>query len=153
MPSGGARRRSGPAPDPGSLRQLAKADEWIKLPASGRDGEAPEWPLPRPTLREKALWAKLWRTPQAIEWERQQLELEVGLYVRSLAQGEVRAAPVNLRTLVRQMAGGLGLTRDGLHANKWMIVEDRPAETVATGTATSRPSSRDRLKVVPTDAD
>lgn len=150
MPSGGARRRSGPAPDPGSLRQLARTDEWIKLPASGRPGDPPAWPLPRPTLREKALWAKLWSSPQAVEWEQQQIDFEVALYVRRLSEAEVRRSPATLSTLVLRMATSLGLTGDGLRANRWLIVDDQPdAEPAAA--APARKSSRDRLRVVADD--
>jgi hypothetical protein len=46
MASGGARARSGPPPDPDALRRDRKSDpKWITLPAEGRDGPTPEWPL------------------------------------------------------------------------------------------------------------
>lgn len=145
MPKGGARTRSGPAPDPFAPRSRTSADEWTKLPRSGRPGDAPAWPLPRPTQREKALWAKLWARPQAIEWERQGQELEVALYVRRMVEAEQRGSAVNLSTLVRQMADSLGLTTPGLRNNRWLIVDDAPVEEQPA----ARPSSRGRLSVVP----
>lgn len=46
MASGGARARSGPAPDPNALRRDRKTDaKWTVLSAEGRDGPPPEWPL------------------------------------------------------------------------------------------------------------
>lgn len=49
MTSGGARARSGPAPDPNALRRTRDAKEWIKLKREGRgDVPAPEWPLEPP---------------------------------------------------------------------------------------------------------
>jgi hypothetical protein len=42
---GGARARSGPPPDPQALRRDRDGKNWIVLPAAGRDGPAPEWPL------------------------------------------------------------------------------------------------------------
>ncbi|HYJ21616.1 MAG TPA: hypothetical protein VEW07_06310 [Solirubrobacterales bacterium] len=46
MASGGARAHSGPPRDPDALRRDRKSDpKWTTLPASGRAGPAPEWPL------------------------------------------------------------------------------------------------------------
>jgi hypothetical protein len=46
MASGGARATSGPSPDPEALRRDRKSDpKWIDLPAEGRVGPPPEWPL------------------------------------------------------------------------------------------------------------
>jgi hypothetical protein len=46
MARGGARARSGPPPDPNALRRDRKDDAaWIILPAAGRQGDPPEWPL------------------------------------------------------------------------------------------------------------
>ena len=46
MASGGARARSGPAPDPNALRRDRKDDAgWSSLPVI-REGDVPEFPLP-----------------------------------------------------------------------------------------------------------
>lgn len=46
MASGGARARSGPPKDPEALRRDRKSDaKWTILPAEGRNGPTPEWPL------------------------------------------------------------------------------------------------------------
>lgn len=47
MPRGGARANSGPPPDPNALRRDRKEDKagWTILPAEGRTGELPDWPL------------------------------------------------------------------------------------------------------------
>ena len=46
MASGGARARSGPPKDPDALRRDRKSDaKWKTLPAAGREGPPPEWPL------------------------------------------------------------------------------------------------------------
>lgn len=146
MPKGGARTRSGPAADPSSLRQVARADEWIRLPRSGRSGPAPRFPLREETVRESELWDDLWSRPQAVEWERQHQELEVALFVRRLAEAESAEAAVNLGTLVRQMSDSLGMTTPGMRANRWVIVDDAPAED---DKPVARTSSRGRLSVVP----
>lgn len=150
MVSGGARARSGPPPDPNALRRDRKSDraEWVMLPASGRVGDAPAWPLSRALKRELELWERLWRMPQAVEWERQELELTVGMYVRRLVVAERRTAKAGDVTAVRQLADGLGLTTPGLRSNRWRIepaaaeVEAEPAKVL---------SARDRFRVVADD--
>jgi hypothetical protein len=79
MVSGGARSRSGPAPDPMALRRERDAGEWKVLPGEGREGAIPEWPLEEQTVREGVLWGRLWRKPQALMWERYGQEYEVAL--------------------------------------------------------------------------
>lgn len=143
---GGARARSGPAPDPNALARERDAGEWMILPATGRQEPPPEWPITDPTDRELELWAKLWRKPQALMWFRLGLEFEVGIYVRRLAEAEMHDARVNLSTLVRQMSDSLGLTTPGMRANRWKI--EAVAEQPKTASTSSRGSARDRLKVV-----
>lgn len=151
MAKGGARSRSGPAPDPNALRRERDAGEWTILPAGGREGDAPEWPLSEPAARECELWETLWAKPQALMWERYGQELEVALYVRRLAEAEAPESRVNLSTLVRQMADSLGLTTPGMRANRWRIAPDEVSERrqeKAAAPAKRRPSTRSRFKVV-----
>lgn len=153
MASGGARARSGPAPDPTALRRERDAGEWTILPAEGPQGATPEWPLSEQSLREAELWERLWRMPQALMWERYGQELEVALYVRRFSEAELMDSRVNLSTLVRQMADSLGLTTPGMRANRWRIAQDEVAErreTVGAKPAAKR-TARDRFKVVSGD--
>lgn len=53
MPKGGARARSGPAPDPNALPRVRDKGEWKVLPKEGRTGTPPQWPLP-PDVRAQA---------------------------------------------------------------------------------------------------
>lgn len=122
MTKGGARTRSGPAPDPNALARERDAGEWVELPASGRTEAAPMWPLTDATDREVELWKRLWAMPQAFMWARFSQEIEVALYVRRLGESERPRSPIILGTLVRQMADSLGLTTPGLRCNKWKIV-------------------------------
>ena len=142
MAKGGARARSGPAPDPDALRRERDGGDWMTLPAAGRAGEAPEWPLAGQTEREAELWAREWRRPQAVMWERFGQELEVALYVRSVADAESREASVAARTLVRQQQEALGLSVPGLARNRWRIeqAEERREPRAVT---------RSRFTVVP----
>jgi hypothetical protein len=148
MTSGGARARSGPAPDPNAFRRERDAGEWTELPAGGRAGDPPDWPLSDMSSRELQLWVRLWRMPQALMWERFGQEFEVALYARQLERFERPKSPIILGTLVRQMADSLGLTTPGLRANRWKIMRDETAATPAAATAGPRRSSRNRLKVL-----
>lgn len=151
MPKGGARTRSGPAPDPTALRRERDAGEWTILPVEGRQGATPDWPLTEQSTREAELWKSLWRKPQALMWERYDQGLEVALYVRRLVEAEEPKSPVVLSTLVRQLADSLGLTTPGMRSNRWRIDQEaQAARPAATATATVAPNSaRARLRAVP----
>ena len=151
MGSGGARARSGPAPDPNALRRDRDQGEWTVLPFEGRGSAvAPSWPLTGGTERELHLWAELWTKPQAVAWERLGQFIEVAMLVRNLAQAENPGSPVNLGTLVRQQMDSLGLTTPGLRANRWRIARDEVAakRTDAVPARTAGRSSKDRLKAI-----
>lgn len=113
------------------------------LPAAGREGAAPVWPLDGESDRELVLWVAEWRRPQAVMWERNRQELEVALYVRSLVVAEKLEASTNSRTLVKQQQEALGISLPGLFRNRWRI------EVVAERSAASSGPARSRLKVVP----
>jgi hypothetical protein len=154
MPRGGARTRSGPAPDPNALRRERDIGDWVVLPASGGLDKAPTWPLVDQSVRESGLWSALWLDkPQAFMWKRLGLEIEVALYVRRLTEAEQPDSAAALSTLVRQMGDSLGLTTAGLRANRWRIAGDEGDGVTqqSTGQATRRAatSSRSRLRVVP----
>lgn len=151
MASGGARSRSGPAPDPTALRRDRDAGEWTVLPAEGRQGATPDWPLAGQTMREAELWERLWQRPQALMWERYGQDHEVALYVRRFAEAEEMEAKVTLSTLVKQLADSLGLTTPGMRANRWRI--DRPEEDASQGSGSpvspiAPSSARARLKAI-----
>lgn len=148
MPKGGARTRSGPPPDPNALSR--DTSDWIVLPATGRVGDPPEFPLPDQLAREAELWSNVWALPQAIVWEHQSQQLEVALYVRRLVQAEQLDAPTTVGTLVRQMSDSLGITTPGMRANRWRIEQPEQQATVVKP-ATRRTSARDRFKVVDGD--
>lgn len=148
MAKGGARARSGPAPDPNALRRDRKNDgEWVELPAEGRDGPTPQWPLDQASTRELDLWSGEWERPQALMWEINGQDVEVALYVRSLVAAEQLDAPVAARTLVRQQQEALGISVPGLHRNRWRISGATPTPRKQESTS-GQSSIRDRLKVV-----
>lgn len=150
MPKGGARARSGPPPDPDALRRDRKEDKagWTTLPADGRPGDPPVWPLADQTERERVLWEQEWQRPQAVEWERNGQMSEVAMYVRSFASAELMNATVAARTLVRQQQEALGISLPGLLRNRWRIGESGDVPAVAVKRQPASASSRRRFKVV-----
>jgi len=150
MPKGG-HARSGPAPDPNALRRARDASEWVVLPAEGRQGDPPPWPLVGHSEREAELWALMWSKPQAVMWERNGQQIEVALYVRNLTIVERPGSPVNLGTLLRQQADALGLTVPGMRANRWRISSGQTAaarDEMAPRATATRASARDRFRVI-----
>lgn len=114
------------------------------MPAAGRQGHIPQWPLSRPSQRELAIWAQEWTRPQAVMWERNRQHQEVALYVRTLVEAERRGAPAALRTLVRQQQEALGISLTGMLRLRWLIAaegEERPRLVAEAG-----PSVRERLR-------
>lgn len=149
---GGPRARGGRPPDPNALRRDRGSDhvEFVTLPREGRRRPVPSWPLTSATKREAELWRREWRRPQAVEWERLGIFVEVALFVRALVSAEQMDASVASRTLVRQQMDSLGLTTAGLRANRWRIGE--PPTAPAERPARPQPRSvRDRLRLVDDD--
>lgn len=151
MARGGARVRSGPAPTPGSIRQgrLLERGGVVHLPAAGRDGDAPAWPLPgRRNKWETERWAIEWRRPQAIMWARLGLELQVGIYVRTLRLALSPKAPVTLLSRVGTMQNDLGLTADSMKRLGWVIEAAAPEAADAAPPREEGSSAKSRLKVL-----
>lgn len=146
---GGARVRSGPAPDPNALRRDRPSDQagWTLLPAAGRDGDPPEWPLSRATKRELDVWASEWRRPQAVVWERDGLTREVAKYVRRSVQDEKPRSSVALGLLVMRQMDSLGITEAGMAKNRWRIEgQAAPAAATMSRVRSSGPSAKERLE-------
>jgi hypothetical protein len=120
----------------------------MKLPASGRKGTAPKWPLPgKPSTNEAAAWKQAWTTPQAVGWEQLGWVRPVARYVRCLVAAEEPGAPAALLGEVRQMEDRLGLSPMALLRLRWSVVADELADAGTTPSAPT-PSSRARLRVV-----
>jgi hypothetical protein len=139
-------------PDPNALRRERPSDKagWTMLPAEGRSGEAPVWPLVSQTDRETDLWDDLWSRPQAVAWEALDQRYEVALFVRKLAEAELPKASVELQKVVRQYLDSLGLSVQGMLRNRWKIAPAAELDAEPEADAPPRrPGPRDRLRVVP----
>ncbi|MFJ8474212.1 hypothetical protein [Kitasatospora sp. NPDC094011] len=151
----------GPAPKPAGERRRRNATmAMTRLPAEGRPGDPPRFPL-APLVakdddlgllreREADLWTDLWSTPQAVMWERTHAVLTVARFVRFsvLAEnGNVKAA-----TEARQLEDRLGLNPQSLLRLRWEIAADEVAEQRQDRPVRGRQTARQRLRVVDTDA-
>lgn len=152
MTKGGARIRSGPVPtsDQRSHKAQADAQGWVTLPAEGRDGPLPPFPLDRPTAREMELWERLWETPQATMWEQLHQDFEAASYVRLLVRAESPRSSAIVWGQVKQFAESLGLSVSGMQRNRWVVAaldtDDDAGEPTGPSRAVS--SLTDRLRAV-----
>lgn len=152
MPRGGARNRSGPQPDEGSLKSAKVGYTLTALPAEGYAGPVPDFPLPQASARELEVWESAWRTPQACAWS---LPSEawrvrtVAMWCRLSVRCEDAEAGAALLGQLHRFADQIGMTTAGLAEMGWKVAvdetakkrEDRPA-------APRRSSAKDRFKVV-----
>lgn len=155
MAAGGYRAGAGRPMDPNALRRDRPSDQagWTNLPKR-REGEAPEFPLIDASDRELKVWADHWSMPQAHEWERQNLEYEVALFVRTFCEAEQPGAAANLRTLVKQQQEVLGLSLAGLHRMRWKVGGEIPTEAPALSKQPAkRKSARERRLELVKDAE
>lgn len=128
MPSGGARSRSGPAPDPNALRRDRSSDAgWTTLPVEGFEGDVPAWPLSDADTVEVEYWSELWRKPQAVMWAKLGMARQLAAYVRAFVESTEREASAGLKTAVLRMEGELGLSLPGMHSLRWKFAENEVA--------------------------
>ena len=117
----------GPAPKPANTRRRRNATPpTMKLPAAGRDGAPPRWPLDGKPPR---CWRELWALPQAVAWERMHLTRVVARYARVLEVAETGERYALAET--RQIEDRLGLTPMALMRLRWEIGE--PDDDAKTG--------------------
>jgi hypothetical protein len=115
----------GPVPKPDSQRRRRAASaSTLRLPASGRSGAVPAWPLPYGSDLELATWRDLWRLPQAVAWESLHVGRVVARYVRALVSAEELGAPASIMAEARQLEDRLGLSAVSLAKLRWEIVDD-----------------------------
>lgn len=124
----------GPAPKKNVRRRNARPD-WVQLPAAGRKGRAPKWPLEG---RAPAGWADLWKLPQAVMWEKSNSAMQVANYllIRMTAQKALFAGEPNAALLaeMRQIEDRLGLSPMAMRRMQWEIAEsDRSSGSASCG--------------------
>lgn len=152
--SGGARLRSGPAPDPNALRRDRDGKDWVKLDGP-LDRPAPPWPTEFGAANEAelGLWKRLWETkPQARVWAADHCEEMVALYVRILIDASDPTAPAARATQAKQLAESLLLTTPALLAARYTVNDLRSAPRSPKASSVPRRSTaRAMLAVVEPD--
>lgn len=113
-------------PNPDAVRRNARNGPTV-LPADGRKGPAPEWPLDDEFPGEMPVWRELWATPQAAAWEKLGWTRTVARYCRGLVLAERKMAPAMLAQ-VTALEDRLGLTPKSLRMLMWQIAADEVAE-------------------------
>ncbi|MBS45306.1 MAG: hypothetical protein CMH83_19480 [Nocardioides sp.] len=186
----------GPAPKPADQRARRNASvAMTRLPAEGRKGRAPAWPLgadvgieteieltklqikgirdeiewattsrdrsaqrrkleratkqlaklqamkKASTAAERRIWTALWKTPQAVQWEKDGWVRDVALYARLQAKGE--AGSLDDAKEARQWSDRLGLNDLAMLRLRWEIAEPAAA---GTGDGPARRSKRNSSK-------
>lgn len=105
------------------------------LPAGGRTGTPPPWPLSRQSEAESEAWVSLWASPQAVAWERLGWTRVVARYcvimVRAEgyenAEGEL-VVDDKAWAEARQLEDRLGLTPKAMRMLLWVVSEDEVGE-------------------------
>ena len=130
-------------PDPRRKRHpRVGSTSTLLLPASGRKGETPKWPLPkhaRPNGAEleAKIWKRLWRLSQAVAWEQLQLEYVVARYCRLLSVWGATSAfastdenvagsafVTNLLSSLISLEDRLGISALAMRRLGWQIVDE-----------------------------
>jgi len=127
----------GPPPKPASQRRRTNATiATTQLPAEGRQGDPPAWPLAASAAYDEQTWRDLWSSPQAVAWERLGIGCirMVARYVVLLAEAEVGEPKAAME--VRQLEDRLGLSPMAMRRLLWEIAADD------TAAARPRPAPR-----------
>lgn len=103
----------------------------VWLPAGGRPGKPPAWPLPgKLSAAEREAWAQLWATPQAHAWE--QLggtwTRTVARYCRLMVRAEAGDSYAALHAQTTALEDRLGLTPKSMRLLLWQIAPDEVEE-------------------------
>lgn len=157
MARGGVRIGAGRPPEEGSLREAVRIESGlIRTLPRARGGQAPAWPLSKPSAREREVWRALWKKPVAIVWEEQGSERQVAMYVRTSVEAETPGATAALRSLLLRQENDLLLTHAALLRAGFRISTSTSAAPVAAAVGSSAtvakqkviPDARRRLRAV-----
>ena len=121
----------GPLQDPNARRRSRNDPRMVRLPADGRQGEPPAWPLDSLSEAESEVWRQLWATPMAVVWDRQVWPRMIARYTRILVACEEPGARPALLAECRALEDRLGLNAPSLARLHWTIDDSTEPATVA----------------------
>lgn len=139
----------GPAPkDPASRRRRNAAVGKTILPAGGRVGDVPAWPIFE--VDEPSVWASLWSLPQAAAWERDHMQMVLADYAILRARLYADDAPsASLLAEKRNQETVLGLNPKAMRSLLWEVADsDEVAEKRVTDQPSRTAAKRAQLKIV-----
>lgn len=116
------KRQTGLKKAPQEMRRRNSA-RITTVPAGGREGPVPKWPLGKATKEEQARWEELWVLPQAVIWEAMGIELEVATFVRVALKAEATLDP-RLLTERRLLGDRLLLSPVSMFRSQVQIVDE-----------------------------
>lgn len=118
----------GPPPNPNARRKNARPS-FRRLPAAGREGPPPTWPLStKATKAEAELWDQLWASPQAVAWEELGCVRTVARYARVVIKAEAPRAIGVVMQEARQLEDLLGLNPKAMKSLGWEVTTEAPSE-------------------------
>jgi hypothetical protein len=121
------------------------------LPAEGRQGEPPTWPIPgRMTQAQEQAWAALWATPQAVAWEAMGCTRTIARYTRLLVACERPGATAAVHAQATALEDRLGLSPKAMRMLLWTVAPAATPEPDA-GEDEHTAELRRRLRIVGDD--
>ncbi|GJJ33360.1 hypothetical protein CULCOIPH002_09480 [Corynebacterium ulcerans] len=111
--------------------------------------------MPKGTPRERSLWKKIWKYPQATAWINEPWRwLTIGHYVRWVVKSEAADASPSTMTQVLRLADSIGLSPAGLRENGWVIsASETEGDAAPTTTPPQSPQPIRRLRAVNGDTE
>ena len=98
------------------------------LPAKGREGPPPPWPLPgKLSPAEREAWVQLWATPQAFAWEKLGWTRTVARYCRLMVRAEKLDSYAALHAQSTALEDRLGLSPKSMRMLLWQIAPEDAA--------------------------
>ena len=144
----------GPPPKPaGQRRRRNAAPSTVRLPASGREGRPPRWPLAGSLpVEARALWRSLWATPQAAAWERLGWTRVVARYALVLLAAEAPGAAAAMLGEARQLEDRLGLSPMSMLRLRWEVTADEVGAVRADRVDRVEPAAAQRRRLRAVDS-
>lgn len=140
---------AGHGPPPNPFARRVKGNRGTFLPAEGRSGPVPEWPLGGGSERELAMWKDLWHLPVAVQWEKYGWFHEVAMYCRWMLKAEQLNEAAAREA--RMLSDRLGLNPAAAQRYGWVVEARDPAPVSLL--SQSAGSARQRVQAVDPDGD